>query len=57
MPSIGGWEIVVIVLIILLLFGAKKIPDMMKSLGSGLKEFKKAVNPEDEKKEEGITKK
>jgi len=30
---------------------------MMKSLGSGLKEFKKAVNPEDEKKEEGITKK
>ena len=57
MPSIGGWEIVVIVLIILLLFGAKKIPDMMKSLGSGLKEFKKAVNPEDKKKEEGITKK
>jgi len=57
MPSIGGWEIVVIVLIILLLFGAKKIPDMMKSLGSGLKEFKKTVNPEDEKKEEGITKK
>ena len=57
MPSLGGWEIVVIVFLIFLLFGAKKIPDMMKSLGSGIKEFKKSVNPDDEKKEEGIVKK
>jgi sec-independent protein translocase protein TatA len=57
MPSLGGWEIVIIVFLIFLLFGAKKIPDMMKSLGSGIKEFKKSVNPDDEKKEEGIVKK
>ncbi|HPD34021.1 MAG TPA: twin-arginine translocase TatA/TatE family subunit [Bacteroidota bacterium] len=57
MSSIGWGEILIIALIILLLFGARKIPEMMKSLGSGIKEFKKAVNPDDEKKEEGITKK
>jgi len=56
MPSLGGWEIVLIVFLVLLLFGARKIPDMMKSLGSGIKEFKKAVNPEDEKKEEIVKK-
>lgn len=38
----GGMELVVIVLIVLLLFGGKKIPEMMRGLGSGIREFKKA---------------
>ncbi|PKL86699.1 MAG: twin-arginine translocase TatA/TatE family subunit [Ignavibacteriae bacterium HGW-Ignavibacteriae-1] len=40
----GGLEWVLILLAILLLFGAKKIPELMKGLGSGIKEFKKASN-------------
>jgi len=51
MPSLGWTEILIIVLIIIVLFGAKKIPDLMKSLGSGMKEFKKAINPEDQNNE------
>lgn len=44
-------EILVIALIIILLFGAKKIPELMRGLGSGIKEFKKSVKEEDEKEE------
>ena len=44
----SGWELILIVLVVVLLFGAKKIPEMMKGLGSGIKEFKKAATPEDE---------
>lgn len=40
----GGWELVVIVLIILLLFGGKKLPELAQGLGKGIKEFKKATN-------------
>ena len=39
---IGGWEWVIIVLAILLLFGAKKLPELAKGLGKGIREFKKA---------------
>ncbi|MCH8535924.1 MAG: twin-arginine translocase TatA/TatE family subunit [Flavobacteriaceae bacterium] len=38
----GPWQIVVIVVLILLLFGGKKIPELMRGLGSGIKEFKDA---------------
>jgi sec-independent protein translocase protein TatA len=38
----GGWELIVIVLVIVLLFGSRKIPELMKGLGSGIREFKKA---------------
>lgn len=48
---IGGWEWVVIAVVILLLFGGKKIPELMKGLGSGLKEFKNAASDDPEKKE------
>jgi sec-independent protein translocase protein TatA len=41
---IGTWQIVLIVFVILLLFGAKRIPDLAGSLGKGIKEFKKATN-------------
>ncbi len=43
----GGWELFAIILVIVLLFGGKKIPELAKGLGKGIKDFKKAVN-EDE---------
>ena len=39
----GGWEIVLILAIALLLFGSKKLPELAKGLGQGIKEFKKAT--------------
>ena len=47
---IGPWQIGLIVAIVLLLFGGKKIPELMKGIGGGLKEFKKASKEEDEDK-------
>lgn len=41
--NFGGGEIVLIVLLVLILFGAKKIPELAKGLGQGIKEFKKAT--------------
>ena len=40
----GPWGIILIVLVVLLLFGGKKIPELMKGLGKGVKEFKNATN-------------
>jgi len=44
----GGWELVLIVGVVLLLFGGKKIPELAKGLGKGIKDFKKAVNEDEE---------
>lgn len=44
--SLGTTEILLIILIIVLLFGAKKIPELMRGVGRGVKEFKDAVNGE-----------
>jgi sec-independent protein translocase protein TatA len=41
-------ELIIILVIIILLFGAKKIPDLAKGLGSGIKNFKKAMSDDDE---------
>ncbi|MBR1872131.1 MAG: twin-arginine translocase TatA/TatE family subunit [Bacteroidales bacterium] len=41
---IGTWEIIAIVALVLLLFGGKKIPELMKGLGQGVKSFKKGMN-------------
>ena len=51
--AIGPWQIALIVVVVLLLFGGKKIPELMRGLGSGIKEFKDASKEEetDEKKE------
>jgi len=49
--AIGPWQIVLIVVVVLLLFGGKKIPELMRGLGSGIKEFKDA-SKEDKKDEE-----
>jgi sec-independent protein translocase protein TatA len=43
---IGPWQAVIIVVALLLLFGGKKIPELMKGLGQGMKEFKKATKDE-----------
>lgn len=44
----GGMEWILIALVVLLLFGGKKIPELAKGLGSGIKNFKKAVKDDDE---------
>ena len=56
--SLGGQEIIIIALVILLLFGGKKIPELMRGLGKGVSQFKKGmkdiedeINAEPEKKE------
>jgi len=41
--QMGPWQIAIIVIAILLLFGGKRIPELMKGLGSGIKEFKKGL--------------
>lgn len=41
--NIGPWQIILIVFIVLLLFGAKKLPELFRGLGQGVKEFKKAT--------------
>ena len=41
--NIGGGEFLIIILVLVLLFGAKKIPELAQGLGKGIKEFKKAV--------------
>ena len=57
MFGLGGTEILVIALVVLLLFGGKKIPELMKGLGTGVKSFKDGMKgvtdtDDDEKKEE-----
>jgi sec-independent protein translocase protein TatA len=41
--GIGGMEVILIIAVVLILFGAKKIPELAKGLGTGIKEFKKAT--------------
>ena len=54
---LGTWEIIVIVLVVLLLFGGKKIPELMHGVGKGVKSFKDGMNGvEDEKEEKKETK-
>jgi len=49
--KMGPWGIVLIVLVVLLLFGGKKIPELMKGLGKGMKEFKDATKEIDKDKD------
>jgi sec-independent protein translocase protein TatA len=50
--AMGPWQIVLIALAILLLWGGKKIPELMKGLGGGIKEFKKASREDDDLQKE-----
>jgi len=57
MFGLGGWEILIIALLVLLLFGGKKIPELMQGLGKGVKSFKDGMNgvenkPTEETKQE-----
>ncbi len=65
MGSIGPWQVVLILLVLVLLFGAKKLPQIGKGMGEALRNFKKSVNDVDDatditpiasKKNEDITK-
>jgi len=44
MGNLGATEILLILVVVVLLFGGKKIPELMKGIGQGMKEFKKASN-------------
>ena len=46
--NIGGWEIILIVLLVLLLFGGKKIPELMKGIGKGVKSFRDGMDGKDD---------
>lgn len=55
----GGWELILILVVVLLLFGGRKIPELMKGLGQGLKEFKDAKdgkNANSHKEEDTLSK-
>lgn len=45
---LGTWEIILIALVILLIFGGKKIPELMRGLGKGMRSFKDGMNGKDE---------
>ena len=45
---VGPWQVVLIVVVAVLLFGGKKIPELMKGIGQGMKEFKKATKEEED---------
>ncbi len=51
MPKLGVAELLIIVVIVLLLFGAGKIPEIGSSLGKGIRNFKKSMSEDDDKKE------
>ena len=51
----GPLEIIVLVLVVVLLFGGRKIPELMKGIGQGMKEFKKATKEEEKEPEEDKT--
>ena len=49
--AIGPWQIVLLVVLVVLLFGGRKIPELMRGLGTGIKEFKDASKEDDPEKE------
>jgi sec-independent protein translocase protein TatA len=51
MPNIGPVELIILVVILLLVFGSRKLPELGRSLGSGMREFKDSVTGHDEKKQ------
>jgi len=51
MGKFGIWQVVLILVVVLLLFGGRKIPELMKGLGKGMKEFKDATRDDEADKE------
>ena len=54
---IGPWQVVIIIAIVILLFGAKKIPELMKGVGKGIREFKDATKEGSDDEDKNIEKK
>jgi sec-independent protein translocase protein TatA len=52
MPNIGPMELVILVVILLLVFGSRRLPEMGRSLGKGMREFKDSVTGKDEEPEQ-----
>lgn len=46
--AVGIWQVAIVAVLVLLIFGGKKIPEMMKGLGSGIKEFKKGISEDED---------
>ena len=58
MPNVGPLEIAVVLIIVLIIFGPKRLPELGKSLGSGMRTFRDSLSGDDEKKEDpGISRK
>ncbi len=53
MSKLGPWEIILIVAVVLLIFGGRKIPELMRGLGRGVKEFKEGMKTDDEPSKPG----
>ena len=51
MPNIGPLEIIIVLVVVLLIFGPKRLPDLGRSLGSGMREFKDSVTGKDKDKD------
>lgn len=54
LSGLGGWEILLILLVLLIFFGAKKIPELARGLGKGIREFKDATKEIKDEIEEGV---
>jgi sec-independent protein translocase protein TatA len=52
--GLGGWEILLIVLVLLIFFGAKRIPELARGFGKGIREFKNATKEIKDEIEEGV---
>ncbi len=53
--ALGPWEIILILAVVMLLFGAKRLPELAKGMGKSMKEFKKAMSTDDEPEEKSET--
>ncbi len=53
--GLGGWEILLIMMVLLIFFGAKKIPELARGLGRGIREFKDATSEIKKEIEEGTS--
>jgi sec-independent protein translocase protein TatA len=54
LSGLGGWEILLILMVMLIFFGAKKIPELARGLGKGIREFKDATKEIKDEIEEGV---
>ena len=52
MPQIGSTEIIIVAIVILVLFGGKKIPEFVRSMGQAVREFRKSVKDDENEKSE-----